>query len=174
MLLEVIVISLLIGWISGGKISRLAEVKLVGAELIIGAFIVQLIVPKVTLFNPSLGHFFHAASYIMLLIAFLHNRLNASILLMAGGIFLNFIVIGLNGGMPVKAASTVAFNDSIHLQLTASTYLPWLGDVIVWPFPGALGGMVSIGDILLSAGVAGIIIGGMRYKGKRAYLHPSL
>lgn len=162
MLLEVIAISLFAGWIVGGRISHLVNVKLAGAEFIIAAFVAQMLVPRMTAVDPSYGYMLHVGSYFMLLIAFSRNEPTPAIGLMAAGIFLNFVVIGLNGAMPVRTAVPVVFNDAIHTKLGATTVLPWLGDVIPWP-----GGIVSIGDILLSAGVATMVIQGMRYRGKR-------
>ena len=167
MLLEVIAASLLAGWLIGGRISRLADVKLTGAEFIIAAFIVQALVSRVAAVDQTLGYLFHVGSYLMLLAALSRNEPSAAIGLMAAGVFLNFVVISLNGGMPVSVAVPVTFDDSIHIRLTDNTLLPWLGDVITWPLPGPLRGLASIGDILLSAGVAALIIQGMRYTGRR-------
>jgi len=167
MLLEVIAISLFAGWLFGGRPANLIGVKLIGAEFIVAAFVASSLVPRLTAIDPSLGYFFHVFSYLILLVVFSRNEPTPAIGLMAVGVFLNFVVIGLNGGMPVQAAATVAFTDSIHLRLTDITRLPWLGDVITWPLPGGLGGLVSIGDILLSAGVATMIVQGMRYRGRR-------
>ncbi|MDP1808400.1 MAG: DUF5317 family protein [Actinomycetota bacterium] len=167
MLLEVIAISLFAGWIFGGKISHLVDVKLVGAEFIIAAFVAQMLVPRMAAIDQSLGYLFHVGSYLMLLIAFSRNEPTPAVGLMAMGVFLNFVVISLNGGMPVRTAIPIVFTDSIHLKLAGTTWLPWLGDVIPWPLPAGLGGLVSVGDILLSAGVATMIVRGMRYSGKR-------
>src|SRR3989304_2038636 len=104
MLLEVIVISILAGWLVGGKVSRLTDVRLVGAGYIIAAFAVQALVPKVSAADPRLGYLFHVGSYLFLLVALSRNEPSPAIALMATGIFLNFVVISFNGGMPVAAA----------------------------------------------------------------------
>src|SRR3990170_1054070 len=169
MLLEVIVISILAGWLVGGKVSRLTDVRLVGAGYIIAAFAVQALVPKASAADPRLGYLFHVGSYLILLVALSRNEPSPAIALMAAGIFLNFIVISFNGGMPVAAVPAAAIKDAVHIAMDKTTRLPWLGDVIPWPLPGPLKGQVSPGDLLLAAGIAVLIIQGMRYTGRRVY-----
>ena len=168
MLLEVIALAIFVGWLAGGRPGRLAGVKLIGAELIFTALVMQLLAPRVSGANQTLGYLLLVLSYLVLLAALSRNEPSAAIALMAAGVFLNFVVISLNGGMPVMAAIPVGYNDGVHIGLSQATRMAWLGDVITWPFPGALGGLVSIGDILLAAGIGVFIFQGMKYKGRRS------
>lgn len=73
--------------------------------------------------------------------------------LLVWGCILNFLVIAINGGMPVSpeiAAATgrVFRPDLLHVS-TEGARLPWLGDVI--PVP-VLRQVISVGDALLMLG----------------------
>jgi hypothetical protein len=80
------------------------------------------------------------------------------------GVGLNCLVIAVNGGhMPQSADAAVAvwghgFVDPTRLQnvavLDVGTRLGWLGDVIAEPAWLPRANVISIGDILLSLGIA--------------------
>lgn len=74
--------------------------------------------------------------------------------LIAAGAGLNLLVVIANGGMPVDPAAVVAAGgrmptDPLHLELTTSTALALLADVI--PLP-PVRGVYSIGDVVLTIG----------------------
>lgn len=169
MLLELIVLAIAMGWVTGGKPRHLAQVKFAGAELILAAVLLQGLAPVAYRSNETLSYLLHLLSYLLILVALSLNTRTAPIALVAAGIFLNFIVIAFNGGMPVRlpVAKAAAFTDGMHVTLHDATLLPWLGDIIVWPLPRPLRAVVSLGDILLGAGVFLIIFNGMTYVGKR-------
>lgn len=78
------------------------------------------------------------------------------------GLALNVVAISANGAMPVSpqaaersgAATSVGDAGVEHEVLDEETVLPWLGDVI--PVPG-LGLVLSLGDLLLAAGIGWLI-----------------
>src|SRR5919109_747614 len=78
------------------------------------------------------------------------------------GVALNPLVIVANGVMPVSpGAARLAGIESTpgalalrHQEMTAETALPWLGDII--PMPG-LREVLSVGDLLLAAGIAFLV-----------------
>ena len=85
------------------------------------------------------------------------------------GWLLNVVPMALNDGMPVSAAAQEAVGaaDEVvdeghlwkHVVATRDTEAAWLGDVVpVAP----LGAVISTGDVLLLAGVAGVIASGLR------------
>jgi Family of unknown function (DUF5317) len=90
------------------------------------------------------------------------NRLLPGMLLADLGVALNLLVIVANGAMPVAAgAARVAGIETTpgalalrHQEMTAETSLPWLGDII--PMPG-LREVLSVGDLLLAAGIAVLV-----------------
>ena len=84
--------------------------------------------------------------------------------LAAVGIGLNTLAIGLNGGhMPQSTEAALALWGSSHIDPTRlqnvapmglHTLVPWLGDVFAEPGWLPRANVVSIGDMLLSVGVA--------------------
>ena len=97
--------------------------------------------------------------------AVVNRRLPALWLVMAG-LVLNILVIGANGGMPVSASALETAGAGAEGLLGASTAkhhlmgpgdsLTPLGDVIGIPPP--IGAVISIGDVLLYAGVAALVV----------------
>ncbi len=118
-------------------------------------------------------------SYIILLVVMWYNHQTPFFSLICLGLFLNFLVIAVNGGMPVSLKSmSIAsfqkeisdfkgFNDFIHIVMDEGTKLKFLGDIIPIPGPTFLRQVISFGDILLSIGVFLFIQKGMVYQGKR-------
>jgi hypothetical protein len=88
---------------------------------------------------------------------------------LAVGWLLNLVVMVPNGGMPVSAialaesgapAALVVEEGHLwkHVELSTSTVLPELGDVVALP---ALGSAVSAGDLVMVVGVAAAVASGM-------------
>jgi hypothetical protein len=106
-------------------------------------------------------------SYV-LLIAFLWvNRQLPAVPLVLVGLSLNLVVIAPNGGMPVSASAVRAAGGTVaevpvagttgkHHLMSDKDVLRPLGDVI--PGPPPLGVVLSIGDVLLYAGVAIFVV----------------
>ncbi|WP_152560829.1 DUF5317 domain-containing protein [Thermus caliditerrae] len=106
------------------------------------------------------------------------NRHLKSLYLVVLGLGLNTMVIVANGGhMPVslsalKRAGVEGWEDilktrgdAVHGLLDEDTRLPFLGDVI--PLP-PLGKAVSLGDLFILAGIAGVVVeGALRVGGRR-------
>jgi hypothetical protein len=102
-----------------------------------------------------------------LLVAFasVNRRLPASWLVMAG-LVLNILVIGVNGGMPVSASALgtagaraeglMGAGTAKHHLMGPGDSLTPLGDVIGIPPP--VGAVISIGDVMLYAGVAVLVV----------------
>jgi hypothetical protein len=108
----------------------------------------------------------------MILVAFFLtlNRKIVGTSMAAFGLLLNVFVIGANGAMPVSArAVELAGLDPAeldepglkHERLTDGTRFGWLGDVI--PVP-RVGFVVSVGDLVLAAGMARAAYTRTRYK----------
>ena len=90
----------------------------------------------------------------------------------AVGAALNLVVVVANRGMPVsESAAAVAgyvgdLSSSLsgvfsHRPLTSETHLPILGDVMPIPGPAVVQSVVSVGDVLLMAGVVAYIASSM-------------
>jgi hypothetical protein len=108
------------------------------------------------------------ASYGMLLaFAAINRRLPGAVLVFVG-LALNVAVIAPNGGMPVDpgaartaGAGNITIEDTAkHHLLDSDDVLPFLGDVIGIPPPARL--VVSVGDMVLYAGLVAFIVTTMR------------
>jgi hypothetical protein len=84
------------------------------------------------------------------------------------GLALNLVVIASNGGMPVDPAALRAAGatsvsiegDAKHHLMTGDDAVAFLGDTL--PVPAPIGAVLSIGDVVLYAGVAWFVISLMR------------
>ena len=101
-------------------------------------------------------------SYTMVISFLIANWRLQGMAIAAIGLALNITVIAFNGAMPVSidAARSAGVSTSFenagvkHEASDKDTILPWLGDVI--PLPG-LKEVISIGDIVLAAGIAWLV-----------------
>ncbi len=97
--------------------------------------------------------------------------------LLALGLLANALVVGLNGAMPVSVAAASRSGtttqdillgaDPRHEIAGPGTRLRWLGDVIPAPWP-ARPEVISPGDVLIAAGLAQLVVLGMRPGRSRA------
>jgi hypothetical protein len=148
--------------LTGGHLSRLAEVRLRGAWTPIAALALQvLIITVAPEGNPGLHKAVHIGTYVMLgLFLFLNRRLPGMAVVGLGALS-NALVIVLNDGqMPASTTaqrlaglhSGPGFQNSAALAHPA---LPWLGDVIPWP--GPLHNVLSAGDCLIYLGMLVVV-----------------
>lgn len=148
--------------IFGGRIKniescqiRLIYLPAVAAALLFAAsFLCGNLIPRQPFFSLMLS-----ASYAACLIfAAANYRLVLFAVPAAIGTAMNYAVIACNGFyMPVSAAAAadISFAQSVmYRPLTGETRLPFLADIIYWPFPR---GFASIGDIFVAAGAVFLI-----------------
>ena len=176
MIILFIIFSLIIGWLRGGDIERFSRMIITFPTLIITSFFIQAALPWLTTsVSSSISLFLLIFSYLLLTFALIVNRRQLGFMVATIGILLNLVVISINGGMPVSASG---FNESeifrleseidgVHILLGGATRLPWLADIIPIPLPSPLGGLASIGDVVLGVGMFIIIQMNMVYSGKR-------
>jgi hypothetical protein len=115
-------------------------------------------------------------SFVLLLLFAVVNIRVAGFALIAVGVVLNFLVIGVNSGMPVTRQALVASGQmdtysslvhdggAKHHLSSSSDHLIFLGDVIAVAKP--IGQAVSVGDIFTYGGVVTVIVLGMRRRQK--------
>ncbi|MGI9667793.1 MAG: DUF5317 domain-containing protein [Acidimicrobiia bacterium] len=154
-ILLVLGVSIVVGWLRGGKLRNLTEIRVKLWWLLPLGFLIL----AAASFVPSDMHELAVAlvllSYVPLLIFVWLNREASGIWIAGLGILMNFTVILLNGGMPVlEEAAIIAGEtgelvlDAKHVLLTEDTRLPFLADII--PLPKAV---LSLGDVFLAIGV---------------------
>ena len=164
----VLIGALIAGWIAGGRLRNLGHVELRGKLLVIAAVGFQLVLGIVSLAGGPVdlvGRPLLAVSHVALLVFILANRLLPGMALVFIGFALNAVVVSANGAMPVSGEALQALGGEAavdpgkHQLLEDDHVLPWLADVI--PVP-VLRTVVSVGDVVLAAGVAVLVPSLMR------------
>ncbi len=170
-ILVVLVVSLAVAMIRGGKIGRLADLNLRWRGVIISGFLIQvLIFSSFWQSNPEtkiLTQYAYGVSMGLLVIALGVNLRIPGIPLLTLGLVLNSITIVANGGyMP---ASPEALALSGHPQLSPgqvsnnsigmgpTTLLFFLADIFAIPKGFLFPNVFSIGDVLIAIGTAYLI-----------------
>lgn len=175
MFIEVLVISVIIGLLRGGRFSELGRLRIRYIYLIFLAYLIQVGIDFAAPRAVFWGYpYLHAGSYMLLFFALIRNRFIPGFNFILGGTALNFAVIALNGGrmpvradvIPVKLASALAAGQSgTHGLMLDETRLKFLADIfhISLPYQSQL---ISIGDIVINAGVLVLVLTGMKRSGR--------
>lgn len=175
-----IVAGIVIGLVRGGSFERLAEASFRLWPLLILGVVVQ----GAAAFTADGAVPLILASYVLLLLFTAANLHHAGMGVVLVGIALNVAVIGVNGGMPVRADAIVAagivereqipaldFGSKRHLE-TEDDRLTLLGDIIPVPVAEEV---LSFGDLAMSVGVAAVLVNLLRRRrgpGDRLELSP--
>ena len=167
----IIVVAVGLGYLSGGRLSRLSELPIRLGPLALVGLLLQLWNP------PGRWPFvILMLSFALLFVFALTNRKIAGFGLITAGLVLNLAVIALNGGMPVSRHALVASDqtDTLlplladagakHHLATDDDRLLFLADVIAVPSP--IRQAISVGDLFTYGGVAVVVVAGMRRRGR--------
>ena len=165
---------LLVGRLRGGRLRHLGDAPLRATWLAVvaaGAQFAFALAP-----SPTAGVVLTGISQAGLLTFLWCNRFLAGALLVAVGSLLNSIVIAVNGAMPVSRDAMLAISRhpaevvaGRHRLLTESDPLPWLADVIPLPL---LHTVVSVGDVVLAAGIGLLVTDLMQPRRRRDPVEP--
>ena len=167
MTLVLIVIGLAvgIGFIAGGSLRPFERLTVHWWGVALAGLVLQAVSLRGDIGDAAALAILVASYGLLLAFAVVNRRLPASWLVMAG-LVLNILVIGVNGGMPVSASAldTAGANaeellgagTAKHHLMSPDDSLTALGDVIGIPAP--VGAVISIGDVLLYAGVAILVV----------------
>lgn len=152
-----------IGLLRGGRIENLGTTSFRVWPLLVLGVVVQ----GAAAFTAYGAVALILASYAILLLFAGANLHHAGMGVVFVGVAMNFLVIAVNGGMPVRAEAItragIAERDEIgsldfgakrHLE-TGDDRLTVLSDII--PVPGA-GEVLSFGDLAMAVGVADVIV----------------
>lgn len=163
-MLLVIAISIAVGWVRGGKLRNLTDIRVRVWPLLPLGFVLLAASSFVATDQHELAVALILVSYLPLLLFVWLNRNMTGIWIAGMGILMNFTVIVLNGGMPVleEAVRIAGGGDELllgakHVLLTETTLMPFLGDII--PLPSAV---LSLGDVFLAIGIATFLEDQMR------------
>ncbi|MBT2726773.1 DUF5317 domain-containing protein [Bacillus sp. ISL-75] len=167
MVFDGIIISFIVGFLRKGNLRALAQLKLKWGWIFPLLLVVELavfILQNDSKFLGQVSGYIYIVVYVLGLLFLFINRKNAGFNLILLGVFLNFLVMVLNGGrMPVSldAASILpagyldVFKEQLyakHTALTESTKLGILGDIIPITDPYPRTQIISIGDIIMNIG----------------------
>lgn len=169
-ILYAIPVGIVAGYLLGGRLDRLGDLRFHWAWLAVAGLVVQ-----VVLFSPAvaerigdLGPAVYVLSTAAVLVAVLRNWRIPGLAVVALGAACNLLAIAANGGvMPASPEAVAAlgreaaagFSNSVVM---ADPALRPLTDIFALPsgVPGA--NVFSVGDVLIGAGVAAVIALGMR------------
>ena len=174
LLLAVVVLSLWLGYLLGGRLHHLEALRPRWWGLVLLGLAIQFVpLPEgVAGTDLVIRNAVLALSYSLLLTFALVNVRMPGMFLVVIGLACNMTVIVANGGMPASAQALIDSGqedvvayvreqgaDKHHL-LTDDDQLTFLADVIAVPQP--IGQAVSVGDILVYAGLTWLIVATMR------------
>jgi hypothetical protein len=166
--LVALVVALAVGLAAGGRFGHLGHLPLDHGWLVLVGVAVQ----AGGAFAGGRAYPLGLALSVLLVGAFLlRNRQVRGTGLVALGLLANALVVGLNGAMPVSqdalgragisSQELLEGTDPRHELASAETTLRPLGDVIPVLLP-AHPEVVSVGDVLVAAGLAQLVVLGMR------------
>ena len=168
-ILYAIPIGLLAGWLLGGRLDGLAEIRFRLAPLAIVALLVQ-----VALFSPlsdgltvEAGRAIYVASTAIVLVVVVANLRLTGVFLVVAGAASNLAAIVANGGvMPAspEALATVgaAIGAHTYSAVVAHPSVEPLTDIFATPSWVPFANVFSVGDLLIGVGVAVAIASAMR------------
>ena len=139
-----------LGWILGGDPRRLGDLRIRWWP-VLGLGVLLRLVAGAAGEAAALLYVIGFAAVVAVAAA---NAMLPGLPLIAAGAALNLLVVAANGGMPVDPAAVTAAGgtmptDPLHLELTKSTSLSLLADII--PLP-PVRGVYSVGDVVLTVG----------------------
>lgn len=172
-----VLVAILVGFIRGGSLRRLANLPLRGGWIAVLAFTLQIYdiyFPEPTSQGFSLRLGILMISYLALLAVVWLNHSLPGIWLIGAGYIANFSVMILNGGyMPItiqaveqigRAHKVLGTEPGARIIGTKDILLPrestiawWLSDIFVLPPPFPIPSVFCLGDVLIAAGVFWLI-----------------
>jgi len=163
--------------VTRGSWSRLVHLPIHGSLFFVAGLLLQAALQIVT-FAPdridTTGFALLMLSYVFLLTFCLINLPLRGMGLVALGIALNVVVIGLNQGMPTRAVGLDSQGNRIekpieqtvkHRPASDDDLLGFLGDEILLPKP--VDALISAGDIVLAIGICELAYFGSRKRRRR-------
>jgi hypothetical protein len=160
------------GLLTGGRLAALSGLEIRLAPLAVVGFAMQIASPDGRWSIPVL-----MLSFILLAAFAIANLRIPGFTLILAGILMNFLVIGINGGMPVEgyALTESGQGDTLTLLIEQGgakhhlagpdDQLLFLADAI--PIAPPIRQAVSAGDVVAYAGVAYVLIAGMHRDRRR-------
>jgi hypothetical protein len=170
----VIAVALVVAVVIGGDVRRLSQLRIRHIEVLLAAFAVKVAVALLGIAHSQIvvtvARPLNVVGAVLLLAVVWFNRRIPGAVLFGAGLTLNLIVIVAFGGrMPVLLPRDADPNspilallrgglDPLHVALEHPQGLWFIGDIFTIPSIGGHSSLVSIGDLLMAAGIAWLII----------------
>ena len=172
-LLYAVVIGVVIGLVTGGRISGLAAIRIRWPGAIVGGLVIQVVLfsPQVAARVGDLGPWIYVASTMLVGAAVLRNWALPGMPVVAAGAACNLVAILANGGsMPASRAAIELMGGPgpaiqagySNSSIAADPTLWFLTDVFAMPRWVPLANVFSLGDLLIAGGIALVIVLAMR------------
>lgn len=170
--LLVIVAAIVVGYLRGGRLHRIADSQLRWPGLLFAGFGLQvaldLAAPRYEGLEGVAGTAVLVASHLLVLGWIAANRYRPGMALVFAGLAMNAVVIAANGGMPVDPQAITRLGIEApealygkHVLMTESTRLAFLADIYALP---PLRTIISVGDVVLAAGLVPLVGHLMTYR----------
>ncbi len=163
-----LVVGVIVGFATGGSLRNFPSIPLRSWWFAVAGIALQFVNPP-----GALGHLAVAASFALLLVFAVLNIDQPGLLLFAVGVSLNALVVIANGGMPITRDAVIRSDQggtlpaleagaggAKHHLANEDSVLLVLGDVTGVPAP--IAAAVSVGDLVLYAGIAWYVAAAMR------------
>jgi hypothetical protein len=177
-----VALGILLGYAFGGRLSRLLVLRLRALWLVLAALAIQLLIFPLFTAEPIVPHWtavLHGVSYGLVFLWLILNLRVRPLLAIGAGALLNIVVVLANGGyMPASpgalaqagfesVAESLARGDVYGnlVGMSASTRLGFLGDWIPLPRWLPFATVMSVGDVLIMAGLVWLLVSGMKTRG---------
>jgi hypothetical protein len=172
-LAAVLIVSVLVAVLRGGKLTNITEIYARGWWLLILAFGLQILATSLSPDQTRAAVALMLFSYLPLLAVVALNRAQAGMWIAGIGVLMNFTVIAVNGGMPVLREAVELAGGAVagveldpkHVWLESGTRLAFLADII--PLPKSV---ISLGDVFLAIGF-GVFIEDQLHQPLRLFRH---
>jgi hypothetical protein len=169
-ILYAVVIGLVVGFVGGGRLSAIGDLRFRWAPLVIAGFLAQVVLfsDAVASRVGDLGPALYVGSTLAVVVAVLRNAAIPGMPLVALGAASNLAAIVANGGfMPASPGAVAALGRDIpaiysNSAVLAQPALAPLTDIFALPPWLPFNNIFSIGDVILGVGVALAIATAMR------------
>jgi hypothetical protein len=175
LLLFSVVAAIVLVLLTRGRFARLANIRITAAWLLAAGLIIQAVLefinfPKNQI--ETVGYALLMVSYVLILAFCLANFRTRGFGLLAIGVAMNTLAIGLNQGMPTRPIGSNAQGDRVykpvvqtvkHRQARSDDLLGFLGDRILFPRP--FDALVSPGDLVIALGVCELLVAASHKRG---------
>ena len=174
-----LLIGLIVGRLSGGRVAHLARLRLRWLWLVAMALVIQILIFPIASGNSIVPYgtaALHVASYALLIVWMARNLHVVPIRGLLAGAVCNIITVAANGGyMPASVtalqraglegvAERLLSGETVAnvMLMSPSTRLNALGDWLYLPKAIPFSTAFSIGDVLIMIGLAWLVAWGMR------------